>query len=472
MRCATCPVITVFLIMFINLLTVISIDITPILQISLASGIVILLLFVYTYIFMFMCYVLTLFSDPGYMPLGKLYGVDAEHPNGKFRYCTICNCSKPARTHHCPICNRCVEKMDHHSSWVNNCIGLSNHKFFLLFIVYSICNNMVTLIIHIIWAVSVIISEFYHPSTTAEYVILILFIVAVVASFIMSLVELPVLLHTFLNQFDVITTNVTTVESRNRRAYFDRGELSRGQRKHMFDKGSVCANMRSFLGTSVCLWGCPTTRHVDGTIVFQRMENEAIRSWKSHVLLQRSEQAREYHKPKPFGPHRKELRRKHVFVGDGYPESMSDGDEWDGRQDENALLPADDRPIDLNGSLDSASLHTPLSNEMDSLEEGFDEGVLFGMVEREQEKRGLSFQSDPATPPLHPPQPAPLPDESEDSDEADWECSQDEQNDEFSFTADRQDNHSPTDPSLALLPLALPKRSKRSKRKNHSKPKR
>jgi len=56
--------------------------------------------------------------------------------SGLVRYCNLCKCVKPMRTHHCSVCNRCVLKMDHHCPWVNNCVGFRNHRHFFLFLVY------------------------------------------------------------------------------------------------------------------------------------------------------------------------------------------------------------------------------------------------------------------------------------------------------------------------------------------------
>ena len=72
-------------------------------------------------------YALTLFSDPGFVPL---------QPAGEnlvqrdIRFCKKCNVPKPPRAHHCSICGRCVLRMDHHCPFTNCCVGLLNERFF------------------------------------------------------------------------------------------------------------------------------------------------------------------------------------------------------------------------------------------------------------------------------------------------------------------------------------------------------
>lgn len=52
--------------------------------------------------------------------------------------CKKCLIPKPPRTHHCSICKKCVLKYDHHCPWLNQCIGHFNHRYFFLYMIYTV----------------------------------------------------------------------------------------------------------------------------------------------------------------------------------------------------------------------------------------------------------------------------------------------------------------------------------------------
>lgn len=108
-------------------------------------------------IMMLWCFIVTMKTIPGEIPLYWGFYIGDEEYKRK-RYCLICNAFKPERSHHCSVCNKCVLNMDHHCPWVNNCIGFYNRKFFmqllfyllilLWFIVITSISNIYDILIH------------------------------------------------------------------------------------------------------------------------------------------------------------------------------------------------------------------------------------------------------------------------------------------------------------------------------------
>lgn len=95
------------------------------------------MLIVYSFFFVLFlwCYIKTLATDPGQIPL--YWGFKkSDSAETRKRYCIICNIFKPERTHHCSTCDVCVLNMDHHCPWLNSCIGFWNWKSFILMLIY------------------------------------------------------------------------------------------------------------------------------------------------------------------------------------------------------------------------------------------------------------------------------------------------------------------------------------------------
>lgn len=55
-----------------------------------------------------------------------------------FRYCNKEKKFKPDRAHFCSGMSRNVLRMDHFCPWIMNCVGFKNHKFFVLFLLYTV----------------------------------------------------------------------------------------------------------------------------------------------------------------------------------------------------------------------------------------------------------------------------------------------------------------------------------------------
>ncbi|KAI0311950.1 DHHC palmitoyltransferase-domain-containing protein [Amylostereum chailletii] len=90
-------------------------------------------------------------------PLGPLTRYPAPVPilRPEYRYCKRCCIVKPPRTHHCRQCGTCVMKFDHHCPWIGQCVGARNHKFFLVFVVWSL--------LFCLWTVSTLIGLNVRP---------------------------------------------------------------------------------------------------------------------------------------------------------------------------------------------------------------------------------------------------------------------------------------------------------------------
>ncbi|KAL7546859.1 hypothetical protein ACHAWF_010190, partial [Thalassiosira exigua] len=77
------------------------------------------------------------------------------------RRCRKCDDNyKPPRAHHDSVTGRCVVKMDHYCPWVGNAVGIRNHKFFILFILYTFLTSIVSFALILM---RVIRCEYYVP---------------------------------------------------------------------------------------------------------------------------------------------------------------------------------------------------------------------------------------------------------------------------------------------------------------------
>ncbi|CAD7952275.1 unnamed protein product [Amoebophrya sp. A120] len=94
-----------------------------------------------------------LVTDPGRIPDDGSWDdlpqgielMEKKRKHNEYRFCQKEMKYKPDRTHFCSAMGRNVLRMDHYCPWLSNCVGYFNHKYFILFLLYtSIASNMVT----------------------------------------------------------------------------------------------------------------------------------------------------------------------------------------------------------------------------------------------------------------------------------------------------------------------------------------
>mmetsp|Transcript_23323 Transcript_23323/g.55156 ORF Transcript_23323/g.55156 Transcript_23323/m.55156 type:complete len:392 (+) Transcript_23323:239-1414(+) len=129
---------------------------------SLIANAIFLLLYLPTFSLALASLFMAWTTDPGCVPMGARPLVtvrlaSSATGNGStgavsnvrtraLRRCPKCDDNfKPGRAHHDSVTGRCVVKFDHFCPWVGNAVGAMNHKFFVLFIGYTMVTCLVSL---------------------------------------------------------------------------------------------------------------------------------------------------------------------------------------------------------------------------------------------------------------------------------------------------------------------------------------
>jgi len=215
-----------------------------------------------------MSYVKAVVTDPGGIPetwsdspgvLSSIQDliVERKKSTGEPRFCTKERKYKPDRAHFCSATEQNVLRMDHYCPWMSTCIGFYNHKFFLLFLLYTTiaANTAMFSIIHSL------ASDVLPPGATV---------------FMLQTLGLALLVSAVLTPFCtfhfwLLSRNMTTIEFCEHRGRGASGFES------PYDLGWV-HNVESVLGKDMYLWFFPTGGPPGDGLSWQRRRDSESQS--------------------------------------------------------------------------------------------------------------------------------------------------------------------------------------------------
>lgn len=157
---------------------------------------------------------------------------------GTTRICRKSGLYKPERSHYCSVTKRLTLNMDHFCPWVLNTIGFYNRKFFLLFILYTICLIGFTLV-----SIAPQLPGIFEWARSENSTGLppIANLILIVSALLVDVVLLFLLCPFLWFHFQMVMKNQTTID---------------GDRFPQFDVGTR-ANLQQVFGRNVWLWLLP-----------------------------------------------------------------------------------------------------------------------------------------------------------------------------------------------------------------------
>jgi len=159
--------------------------------------------------------------------------------SGQYRYCNKERKFKPDRAHFCGAISKNVLRMDHYCPWLVNCVGYRNHKFFLLFLFYTVVASNTA-------GPELLFTTIHHGPFSAGHTFMM-----VQGAFLSSLLS-AILTPFFFFHCWLLSSNLTTIEYCEKRGQ-DKGFTS------MYHVG-VFKNIRSIMGDDWRCWLFPIGR--------------------------------------------------------------------------------------------------------------------------------------------------------------------------------------------------------------------
>ncbi|TFK26647.1 palmitoyltransferase PFA4 [Coprinopsis marcescibilis] len=204
---------------------------------------------------LFYNYFLCITTAPGTVPQGwkpdtHNDGYEVKKLTGTPRYCRVCQCYKPPRTHHCRDCDRCVLRMDHHCPWINNCVGYFNYAHFVRFLFWVDVSCSYHLAMISKRTLEAMRGAFWNEPSSTELIFLIL-------NFVTCVPVLLVVGGFSIYHFFNLLGNSTTIEGWEKdkvATMVRRGQIQ--EVKFPYDLGKL-RNIKAVLGPSFLFWCIP-----------------------------------------------------------------------------------------------------------------------------------------------------------------------------------------------------------------------
>lgn len=135
------------------------------------------------------------------------------HKTKKESFCNKCNHQRPFRAKHCSKCNKCILKFDHHCPWIANCVGLYNQKIFFQFLFWGTLGDLIAFICLINRLFDMGISVPHRKSVNDSLYLVLFDKIMLIVSSGLSLGMVVGIGYLLYVQFDLITSNITYIES-------------------------------------------------------------------------------------------------------------------------------------------------------------------------------------------------------------------------------------------------------------------
>lgn len=182
------------------------------------------------------------------------HNILTRNSHGQISICFKCNIIRPDRCFHCSKCSNCILKRDHHCPLLNKCIGYSNHKYFILFLAYTLIYTMFTTLT-MTWYIWTSLNSFKVLLQT-NTIFSSFNLIMTLSSMVLIVIPVALLL---INTLYMVSRNLTNIEQNYppRIKLEGFGLKNESLTDNIFDLGNMSSNFEQIFGSSLLLGVLP-----------------------------------------------------------------------------------------------------------------------------------------------------------------------------------------------------------------------